>query len=117
MYGIYDYYTDRGMPKMRAKVRMVDHTLESCVNNVMKHEKEVPDEMLVIMAQWMSRSLNNRGAQMTKVIKEVEQNADADPRSADTEKLLKPLHDIKKAKDAVDTFIENYKGWSDLDGN
>jgi hypothetical protein len=115
MLGVYDYYHDRGMPQKTAKARMIDSTLEVCTN-FMKEEDEVPDEMLVIMAQFMSKALNNRGAQMTKTIREIEKNAATDPRAMDTGKLLTPLHDIKKAKDAMDTFIETYKGWSEIHG-
>lgn len=107
MHGIYDYYTDRGMPSKTAKARMVDSTLEECVK-LIKSEKEVPDEMLVIVAQWMSRSLNNRGAQITKDI------TDSGVQYAQEE--LQPLRDIKTAKDAIDVFIQNYKGWSGTNG-
>lgn len=112
MHGIYDYYTDRGMPSKTAKARMVDHTLETCVN-LMKQEKDVPDELLVLMTQWTSRALNNRGAMMTKAIRQMEEKAEV---PLDTDALFKPLRDIKQAKDAMDVFIENYKGWSELDG-
>jgi hypothetical protein len=116
MYGIFDYYHDRGMPKKTAKVRMIDNTLEECVK-IMKNEEEVPDHMLVVMAQWMSRALNHRGAQMTKKIKEMQNKANATQQSVDIDdELLQPLRDIKAAKDAVDRFIETYKGWSDTNG-
>lgn len=107
MIGIYDYYKDRGMPQKTAKARMVDNTFNEVVE-LMKEEKEVPDHMLVIMAQFMSRALNNRGAQITKDIKE------SGIEYAQEE--LQPLRDIKAAKDAIDVFIENYKGWSETDG-
>jgi hypothetical protein len=107
MIGIYDYYKDRGMPQKTAKARMVDNTLNEVVE-LMKEEKEVPDHMLVIMAQFMSRALNNRGAQITKEIKE--------SGIEHAQEELQPLRDIKAAKDAVDIFIENYKGWSETDG-
>jgi hypothetical protein len=107
MIGIYDYYTDRGLPQNTAKARMVDNTLNEVVE-LIKQEKEVPDHMLVIMAQFMSRALNTRGAQITKIIQE----SDMEP----TEEHLKPLRDIKPATDAINTFIENYKGWSESDG-
>ena len=110
MHGVYDYYTDRGMPSKTAKAKMMDHTLEESVK-LMIAEREVPDEMLVIMAQWMSRALNNRGAQITKTINEAYTQGNVTP---DT--VLQPLRDIKSAKDAIDVFIETYKGWSDLDG-
>lgn len=113
MHGVCASYTDRGMPINRAKVRMVDHTLEECVK-LMKSEEDVPDEMLVIMAQWMSRALNNRGSTMTKEIKKIEENVNEDPQLIND--LLQPLRDIKAVKDAIDTFIETYKGWSELDG-
>lgn len=107
IHGIFDYYHDRGMPAKTAKARMIDNTLEECVK-LMRSEKEVPDEMLVLMAQWMSRSLNNRGAQITKDIKA--------SNISYTDEQLQPLRDIKEAKDAVDRFIEKYKGWSEQDG-
>lgn len=109
MYGVYDYYHDRGMPKQTAKARMIDSTLKTCTD-MMKEEEEIPDQMLVIMAQFMSRALNNRGADITKVIKKHQEEGTFD------EKQLRPLHDIKGTKDAIDRFIETYKGWSELDG-
>jgi hypothetical protein len=109
MIGIYDYYVDRGMPKETAKARMIDNAFDECVK-LMKAEEEIPDHMLVIMAQFMSRALNNRGAQITRLIKEHQE------KSTYQEKMLQPLHDLKPAKDAIDRFIETYKGWSDLDG-
>lgn len=107
MHGIFDYYHDRGMPAKTAKARMIDNTFEEAVK-LMRSEKEVPDEMLVIMSQWMSRALNNRGAQITKDIKESGVQY--------TNEELQPLRDIKATKDAIDSFIENYKGWSETDG-
>ncbi|MEB2276966.1 hypothetical protein LAV82_23390 [Bacillus sp. ILBB4] len=105
MFGIYDYYHDRGMPQKTAKARMIDNTLEVCVKNMNK-EKEIPDHMLVLMAQWMSRALNNRGAQITKDIKKHQEEGTYD------EKMLNILHQLKAPKDAVDSFIETYKGWN-----
>lgn len=110
IFGIYDYYHDRGMPQKTAKARMIDDTLET-VSDIMKKEDEIPDHMLVLMAQWMSKSLNARGAQMTKTVRETDMEA-----QHDTDAILQPLRDIKAAKDAIDVFIETYKGWSDLDG-
>lgn len=110
MHGIYDYYADRGMPSKTAKARMMDSTLEECIK-LMKQEEDIPDEMLVILSQWMSRALNNRGAQITKLISEKYPKGTPVP-----DDILVPLRKIKAAKDEVDTFIENYKGWSDLNG-
>lgn len=107
MIGIYDYYTDRGMPQNTAKARMVDSTFNEIIG-LMKEEKDVPDQMLVIMAQFMSRALNNRGAQITNIIKKSEVEY--------AQEELQPLRDIKAAKDAIDVFIENYKGWSETNG-
>lgn len=109
MYGIYDYYHDRGMPQKRAKARMVDSTLEACTK-LMRQEEEIPDHMLVIMAQHMSQALNNRGAQITKDIKSHQD------KGTYTENMLQPLHDLKPAMDAVNRFIETYTGWSELNG-
>lgn len=105
MYGIYDYFVDRGMPQKTAKARMIDSTLE-VVSNTMKEEEDIPDHMLVLMAQWMSRSLNNRGIEITRAVKS---------KGASTEEDLQPLRDIKELKDITDKFIENYKGWN-VDG-
>lgn len=107
MIGIYDYYKDRGMPQKTAKARMVDNTFTEIVE-LMKEEQDIPDHMLVIMAQFMSRALNNRGAQITKKIK--------DSGIEYKHEELQPLRDIKEAKDVIDVFIENYKGWSEQDG-
>lgn len=109
MYGIYDYYHDRGMPEKRAKARMVDSTLEACTK-LIRQEEDIPDHMMVIMAQQMSQALNNRGAQITKIIKEQQ------AKGTYTHDMLQPLHDLKAIKDSVDTFIENYTGWSELNG-
>lgn|GEM_PF-2610593 len=114
MYGIFDYYHDRGMPKKTAKVRMIDNTLEECVK-IMKQEEEVPDHMLIVMAQWMSRILQYRGAHMTKQIRTMQQKANATQQPIEIdEAYLQPLRDLKAAKDAIDQFIETYKGWSDI---
>jgi adenylate kinase family enzyme len=102
MYGIYDYYVDRGMPQKTAKARMIDSTLEVCSNS-MREEEDIPDHMMVLMAQWMSRSLNNRGIQITRAVKN---------KGTSTEEDLQPLRDIKELKDMTDKFIENYKGWN-----
>jgi hypothetical protein len=102
MYGIYDYHVDRGMPQKTAKARMIDRTLEVCTNTI-KEEEDIPDHMLVLLAQWMSRSLNHRGVQITKAVKSKEYS---------TEEDLQPLRDIKELKDLTDKFIENYKGWN-----
>jgi hypothetical protein len=110
MIGIYDYYVDRGMAKKTAKARMVDNTLEECVK-LIKSEEEIPDHMLVIMTQYMSRALNNRGAQITKLIEMKYPTGTLVPEDA-----VIPLRDIKTAKDEMDRFIETYKGWSELDG-
>jgi hypothetical protein len=104
MYGIYDYYTDKGMPQKTAKARMVDSTLEVLTNTI-KEEDEIPDQMVVLMAQWMARALNNRGAKITKEIKKHHDDGTFN------ESMLHVLHEIKGIKDATDIFIENYKGW------
>lgn len=109
MIGIYDYYHDRGMPTNTAKARMIDSTLEQ-VSNLMKAEQDIPDQMLVLMAQWMSRSLNNRGAQITKELKDT-------PQEQLTSEILQPLNDIKAAKDAIDVFIKSYEGRRDAHGS
>ncbi|EOO44398.1 hypothetical protein [Bacillus cereus] len=109
IYGIYDYHHDRGMPQKTAKARMIDNTLEACVN-VMRKEEEIPDQMIVLMAQWMSQSLNNRGIQITKEIKQ-HQN-----KGTYKESMLQPLHDLRPTKDAIDHFIETYTGWSEPNG-
>lgn len=106
MYGIYDYFHDRGMPQKTAKARMMDSALEVC-SDIIKKEEEIPDHMLVIMTQFLSKSLDTRGFQLTKAIK---------MQSSSTEADLQPLRDLKELKDATDKFIENYKGW-DIDGS
>lgn len=106
IYGIFDYYHDRGMPQKTAKARMIDDTLDVCTD-LIKKEEEIPDHMLVIMAQFMSKSLDNRGFQITKAIKELPSSTEAD---------LQPLRDLKELKDVTDKFIETYKGW-DNDGS
>lgn len=110
IYGIYAYYTDRGMPQKTAKARMMDSTFQTCVD-IMRKEKELSDEMLVIMAQWMSRALNNRGAYITKQIEKKYPQGTVVPESE-----LVPLRKLKSAKDAMDDFIQTYKGWCDDDG-
>lgn len=109
--GIYDYYHDRGMPQQTAKARMIDVSLEEIVK-LMKQEKEVPDHMLVLMAQWMSRALNQRGNQMTKEVKAMQERSTEDIIDVD----LTPFHEIKQTKDALDKFIETYVGWSETNG-
>lgn len=106
IYGIFDYYYDRGMPQKTAKARMIDSTLETCVK-IMRKEEEIPDQMLVLMAQWMSRALNDRGATISRSV--------SNKKQVNTESL-KTLTDIKEVKDVLDKFIENYKGWSDTHG-
>lgn len=110
IHGIYEYYTDRGMSSKTAKARMIDNTLEETVR-LMNQEKDVPDEMLVIMAQQFSRALNQRGAAISKTIKKKYPQGNVVP-----ENEVIPLRDIKSVKDQIDTFIETYKGWSDADG-
>lgn len=109
IYGIFDYYHDRGMPQKTAKARMIDSTLETCAK-IMRKEEEIPDQMLVLMAQWMSQALNNRGAQITK---EIKQHQD---KGTYKDSMLQPLHDLRPTKDAIDRFIETYKGWSEQNG-
>lgn len=102
MYGIHDFYVDKGMPSKTAKGRMVDKTLE-VVSNHIKEEDEIPDHMLVMMAQWMSRSLKVRGSQITTAVKSKESSSEED---------LLPLRHIKELVDVTDKFIQNYKGWN-----
>lgn len=111
MLGVYDYYRDRGMPQKAAKTRMIDHSLEEIVQ-LIKQEKEVPDHMLVLMAQWMSKALNQRGVTMTKEVKAMQEKSTEDTIDVN----LTPFHQIKELKDVTDRFVESYKGWSDTDG-
>lgn len=109
MLGIHDYYHDRGMPRMTAKARMANHTLEE-FTKLMKQEEEIPDQMLVIMAQHMSRSLHSRGATITKGIEQKYPKGTPVPDGD-----LVSLRVIKSAKDSIDEFIETYEGWGDTD--
>ncbi|MEB9561587.1 hypothetical protein P4I85_13920 [Bacillus cereus] len=106
IYGIYDYHHDRGMPQKTAKARMIDNTLEACVS-VIRKEEEIPDQMIVLMAQWMSRTLNDRGAHITREVTN---------KQVEDKEAFKALTDLKDLKNSLDTFIENYKGWSELHG-
>ncbi|HDX9674139.1 TPA: hypothetical protein ROY08_001396 [Bacillus cereus] len=106
IYGIYDYHHDRGMPQKTAKARMIDNTLEACVN-VIRKEEEIPDQMIVLMAQWMSRTLNDRGTHITREVTS---------KQIEDKEAFKALTDLKTLKNSLDTFIENYKGWSDTNG-
>lgn len=90
-----------------AKVRMIDNMFEEAVK-LMQKEEEVPDEMLVLMAQWMSRALNNRASQIANKIKH-----DYPRWTPVSDDKLVPLRKIKQTKDAIDEFIETYAGWSD----
>ncbi|PGV23030.1 hypothetical protein [Bacillus cereus] len=106
IYGIYDYHHDRGMPQKTAKARMIDNTLEACVS-VVRKEEEIPDQMIVLMAQWMSRTLNDRGVHITRGVTN---------KQTEDKEAFKALTDLKNLKNSLDTFIENYKGWSDTNG-
>lgn len=90
-----------------AKVRMIDNMFEEAVKLIQK-EEEVPDEMLVLMAQWMSRALNNRASQIANKIEH-----DYPRWTPVPEDKLAPLWKIKQTKDAIDEFVETYAGWSD----
>ncbi len=109
MLGIYDYYYDRGMPENTAKVRMIDSTLETCIKMI-KDEKEIPDQMLVILSQHMSKALNSRGVQLTKEITSKYPNGTHVP-----EEVLIPLRQVKETKDVIDKFIKKYKGWDQIE--
>lgn len=108
MIGIYDYYVNRGMPQNTAKVKMLKDTLEECLK-LLKTEKEIPDQMLILLVQSMSKALNSRGAEITKKIKDLPEN----DISGD---MLLILRQIKQLHDETQLFIENYSGWSDTHG-
>ncbi len=110
MLGIYDHYHDRGMPPNTAKARMIDSTLETCTKMI-RNEKDIPDQMLVILSQYMSRALNSRGVQLTKEITSKYPNGVQVP-----EEVLVPLRQVKETKDAIDKFIKKYQGWNETDG-
>lgn len=107
IYGIYDYHHDRGMPQKTAKARMIDNTLEACFK-IIKREEEIPDQMLVLMAQWISRVLNDRGTFITKEVT---------AKQIEDETAFKALKDLKDVKNALDIFIQNYTGWNNTKNN
>lgn len=110
MMGIYDYYHDRGMPQTTAKARMIDNTMEKVTDFVGK-EKDIPDHMLVIMSQFLSKALDKRGADIAKAIQSKYSQGSTVP-----ENELAALRDLKPLKDELETFIQNYKGWSETNG-
>lgn len=108
MIGIYDYYINRGMPQNTAKIKMFKDTLEECLK-LLKTEKEIPDQMVIVFTQCLSKALNNRGAQITKEIKDLPENEINDDK-------LNVLRQIKQLQDESQSFIETYNGWSDING-
>ncbi|MBU5262048.1 hypothetical protein [Bacillus atrophaeus] len=108
MIGIYDYYINRGMPQNTAKIKMFKDALEECLK-LLKTEKEIPDQMLILLVESMSKSLNSRGAEITKKIKDL-------PENDISEDMLKILRQLKQLQDEAQLFIENYSGWSDIHG-
>lgn len=101
--GIFSYYFDKGMPKERAKIRMYKESYDTMFD-LIKEEKDVPDHILVTTMQHASRHLNRRGFELSKKIRENPEN---------TEEIRKALHEIKKLKDHIDSFITTYKGDAD----
>ncbi|QHW35744.1 hypothetical protein GZH47_33160 (plasmid) [Paenibacillus rhizovicinus] len=103
LYAIFDYHQDKGLPVPVAKAKMYDDSFETLFK-LMKQEKGIPDHMLAIAAQFMSRTLNLRGSQLAKQAQDLQKD---DPQ---VQVILKAMQDIKLVKDAVDIFISSYKG-------
>lgn len=102
MKNIADYYHDKGMPIKTAKARMYDETFDACYE-LMKKEEDIPDHALVILMQFASRMLNQRGYEITNEVK-----SDQDVTSDDFR--VQALRQIKQIKDEIDTFIAEYRG-------
>ncbi|MCD7911033.1 hypothetical protein KC480_05775 [Bacillus velezensis] len=108
MIGVYDYYKDRGMPQNTAKIKMYKDSLDECLK-LFKTEKEIPDEILILLVQFTTKAIVNRGAQITKKIKDL-------PQDNVSEDMLEILRQLKQLQDEAETFIAKYIGWSDTNG-
>jgi hypothetical protein len=104
---IFQHYYDKGMPIETAKARMFKEVYDTCLDFA-KKETGIPDHLLVLTMQHASRHLNQRGAVLAKKLKHLSDQSSKDEKQI--EELRKALQDLKKAKDAVDQFIETYRG-------
>lgn len=102
--GIYAYYADKGYPVKTAKAKMIDDAMSELVHFI-KVEKDVPDELIVLLAQQVSGSLYERGTQITKSVRK--------KGTPPTEETLEVLRLLKETTMALDTFVSNYTGWSE----
>lgn len=107
MHGIFDFYQDKRMPVQAAKGRMYDETLNAAYD-MMKVDKDIPDHALVISAQFQSRLLNARGAELSKQLKTAIEAGDEEMINM----LRFTLGQLKALKTSVDEFISTYKGVS-----
>jgi hypothetical protein len=105
MFGIFDFYRDKGMPHKTAKARMYDETLDTLFK-MMREDPDIPDHGLVIALQFVSRLLNNRGVQLSNELRKSSNQNDLNHIS----ELRKALSQLKTLKTQVDEFISAYKG-------
>lgn len=103
MHGIYAHYSDKGIGSKKAKGRMIDETLQT-VRGFIDKEQEIPDHLLVLVAQAFSQSLHHRGKKITT------ETISTSSGSKEQESHLVALRQLKDAKDATDLFITTYKG-------
>ncbi|OXB94846.1 hypothetical protein [Parageobacillus galactosidasius] len=104
IHGIFQYYHDKGMPLETAKARMFKEVYDTCLDFA-KREEGIPDHLLVLTMQFVSKFLNHRGFVLSKKLKETNSNDE----QAIT-RLRAALRDLKQVKDAIDHFIETYRG-------
>jgi len=102
MYGIFNYYHDKGMSLKASKIKMF-HEVYDILIDIAKQEEDIPDHLLILSLQHASKMLNSRGVVLSNKLRETQ-----DPQKQ--QKLRQLLREIKQIKDSIDEFTKNYRG-------
>jgi hypothetical protein len=105
IHGIFQYYHDKGMPLETAKARMFKEVYDTCLDFA-KKEEGIPDHLLVLTMQFASKLLHHRGFVLSKKLLKETDSYDEETIA----RLRTALRDLKQVKDAIDHFIETYRG-------
>lgn len=103
LYGMYEYYIDKGMNDVGAKVRMIQMVNETLLNTIQRF-KDHQDHMLAKDAEGFYQHILLRGRQLSKQLENTDQDL------ADYQEIIDAVNRLEIIRKSLKEFIESYKG-------